>query len=154
MRYLLLLLTLMLAQPAFASTIDAYPFEDPAQEEVYKKLIAELRCLVCQNQNLADSNAELAQDMRRKTYELARAGNSEQEIVDYMVKRYGDFVLYKPPVQTNTLLLWAGPFIILLVGMVVLVRLIRRKPDAATGTLSAEDRVRAETLLNNNKGEK
>ncbi len=153
MKYIGLVLSLLLAAPSFSSTIDAYPFEDPGQEKIYKKLIEELRCLVCQNQNLADSNAELAQDLRRKTYELARAGNSEWEIVDYMVQRYGDFVLYKPPLQANTLLLWIGPFIIFLVAVVVLIRFIRRKPDTEAGAMSDADRARAEILLNNTKGE-
>lgn len=155
MKYLVL--TLMLAilatVPAFSSTVDAYPFEDVQQEKIYKKLINELRCMVCQNQNLADSNAELAQDMRRKTYDLARAGKNEQEIVDYMVLRYGEFVLYNPPFQANTLLLWIGPFIIFLIGIIVLIRFIRRKPDTDASALSDADRARAETLLNNNHGE-
>ena len=154
MKHLLLILTMSLAFPALSSTIDAYPFEDPGQERIYKKLIDELRCLVCQNQNLADSNAELAQDMRRKTYELAKAGKDEQEIVEYMVQRYGDFVLYKPPLQTNTVLLWVGPFIIFLIGVTVLIRFIRRRPDAQASTLSDADRARAESMLSNDEGEK
>ena len=154
MKYLLLILTLLLSAPAFSSTIDAYPFDDSEREKIYKKLIEELRCMVCQNQNLADSNAELAQDMRRKTYDLAKAGNSEQEIVDYMVQRYGDFVLYKPPFQINTLVLWIGPFLIFLVGVFVLIRFIRHKPDVDASTLSDTDKARAATLLNNNEGEK
>ncbi len=154
MKHLLLILALLLSAPAFSSTIDAYPFDDPEQEKIYKKLIEELRCLVCQNQNLADSNAELAQDLRRKTYDLAKAGNSEQEIVDYMVQRYGDFVLYKPPFQINTLVLWIGPFLIFVVGVFVLIRFIRHKPDVDASALSDTDRARAATLLNNNEGEK
>jgi cytochrome c-type biogenesis protein CcmH len=154
MKYLWLVLSLLLAAPASSSSIDAYPFEDPGQEKIYKKLIEELRCLVCQNQNLAASNAELAQDMRRKTYDLALAGKSEQEIVDYMVQRYGEFVLYKPPLQANTLLLWIGPFIIFLIAVAVLIRFIRRKPDVDASALSDADKVRAATLLNNNEGEK
>lgn len=153
MKHLMLILLLTLAAPAYSSTIDAYPFDDPGREKIYKKLIEELRCMVCQNQNLADSNAELAQDMRRKTYDLAKAGKSEPEIVEYMVQRYGEFVLYKPPFQANTLILWIGPFIIFLVGVVVLIRFIRRKPDVGMSALSDADRTRAETLLNNNQGE-
>ena len=147
MRLIVFVLALVLVLPAQASKIETYEFTEADQEEIYKKLIEELRCLVCQNQNLADSNAELAQDMRRKTYELVTAGKNEKEVADYMVQRYGDFVLYKPPMQTNTLLLWAGPFIIFLVGMIVLVRFIRRKPAAADATLSNEDRARAEQML-------
>lgn len=153
MKHLWLVLSLLLTVPAFSSTIDAYPFEDPHQEKIYQKLIEELRCLVCQNQNLAGSNSDLAKDLRRKTYDLAREGKSEQEIVDHMVKRYGDFVLYKPPLQANTLVLWIGPFIIFIVGVVVLIRFIRRKPDGETSALSDADKARAETLLNNSEGE-
>ena len=82
---------------------------------------------MCQNQNLADSNAELAVDLRRKTYEMVSQDKSEKEIADYMVQRYGDFVLYRPPLNSNTLLLWVGPFIILLIGVGLLIRTIRRR---------------------------
>ncbi|MCB1925266.1 MAG: cytochrome c-type biogenesis protein CcmH, partial [Gammaproteobacteria bacterium] len=85
------------------------------------------RCLVCQNQNIADSNAELAVDLRRKTYEMVRQNKSEQEITEFMVDRYGKFVQYDPPLDTETMLLWTGPFIILLVGVVLLIRTIRRR---------------------------
>ena len=147
MRLIVLFVLAVIIIPVQASTIEAYPFDTPEQEEQYKILIEELRCLVCQNQNLADSNAELAQDMRRKTYELVSAGKSKQEVAEYMVQRYGDFVLYKPPMQTNTLLLWIGPFIIFLTGLVVLVRFVRRKPAAEDTELSREERARAEQLL-------
>ena len=148
MRIVAFLLVLLVAWPAHSSTIETYAFDDAKQEEQYKRLIDELRCLVCQNQNLADSNAELAQDMRRKTFEMVKAGKSEAEVVDYMVQRYGDFVMYRPPFRSNTMLLWIGPFIILIVGVLILIRFIRRKP--ATGQaahLSDEDKARAEKLL-------
>jgi len=150
MKTLWFVLSLLLTAPVFSSTIDAYPFEDPGQEKIYKELIAELRCMVCQNQNLADSNAELAQDMRRKTYDLARAGKSKREIEDYMVQRYGEFVLYKP----KSIVLWMAPFLIFMVGVFVLIRFIRRKPDVEASDLSDADKARAATLLNNNEGEK
>ncbi len=92
--------------------------------------------------------------MRRKTYDLAKAGKSKQEIVDYMVVRYGEFVLYNPPFQANTLVLWIGPFIIFLIGIFVLIRFIRRKPDTDSSALSDADRARAGSLLNNKEGEK
>ena len=147
MRLIVLFAMAVMIIPVQASTIEAYPFETKEQEEQYKILIEELRCLVCQNQNLADSNAELAQDMRRKTYELVSAGKSKQEVAEYMVQRYGDFVLYKPPMQTNTLLLWIGPFIIFLTGLIVLVRFVRRKPAEGDTELTQEERARAEQLL-------
>lgn len=147
MKILGFVLAMIFAWPVCASTIEAYPFDDAQQETRYKNLIDELRCLVCQNQNLADSNAELAQDMRRKTYQLVKEGNSEEEVVDYMVQRYGDFVMYRPPVQGNTLVLWIGPFVILLLGVAVLLRFVRRKPAVNTDVMSGEDRARAESLL-------
>ena len=107
--------------------VEVLSFDTPEHEERYNKLIAELRCLVCQNQNLADSNAELAVDLRRKTYEMVKQDKSEKEIAGYMVERYGEFVLYRPPLNSNTLLLWGGPFIILLIGVSLLVRTIRRR---------------------------
>jgi len=120
------MLSLVIAFAAPAK-VEVLEFESPQHEERYNKLIAELRCLVCQNQNLADSNAELAVDLRRKTYEMVSKDKSEKEIAAYMVERYGDFVLYRPPLNSNTLLLWIGPFIILLIGVTLLIRTIRRR---------------------------
>lgn len=119
-------LGLLLAAAAQAR-VEVLQFESPAHEERYNKLIAELRCLVCQNQNLADSNAELAVDLRRKTYKMVSENKSEAEIASFMVERYGDFVLYRPPLNSSTLLLWTGPFIILLIGVSLLIRTIRRR---------------------------
>lgn len=138
---------LLLLPLSLHADIDAYEFEDPAKEVLYKKLTKELRCTVCQNQDIADSNAELAQDLRRKTYQMVQDGKDEAYVLDYMSQRYGDFVLYRPRLQTNTLLLWAGPFIILLVGVFVLLRIIRRKPETSSDELNDDDRKRAEQLL-------
>ena len=120
------LLGLLLAFSSHAK-VEVLQFESREHEERYNNLIAELRCLVCQNQNLADSNAELAVDLRRKTYEMVSKDKTEKEIANYMVQRYGDFVLYRPPLNSSTLLLWVGPFIILLVGVTLLIRTIRRR---------------------------
>ena len=125
---------------------EVHQFDNPQQEARYKRLIGELRCLVCQNQNLADSNAELAQDLRNKTYEMIRAGKSDSEIIDYMVARYGEFVLYRPAFNQKTVLLWIGPFLILLVGIVVLVRFIRRQ-RTETVAVTTHDHERARELL-------
>ena len=126
-----IVLGLLLAAGAHAR-VEVHEFDSPAQEARYNKLIAELRCLVCQNQNLADSNAELAVDLRRKTYEMVKQDKTEKEIADYMVDRYGEFVLYRPPLTSNTLLLWAGPFVILLIGVSLLIRTIaKRRRDTA-----------------------
>lgn len=144
------LLWLTVAAPASAA-IEAYQFDDPQQEETYRKLIKELRCTVCQNQDIGDSNAELAQDLRRKTYEMVAAGKSEQYVLDYMASRYGDFVLYRPRMQVNTILLWLGPFLLLLTGIVVVVRFIRGRGAGDEQALTEQDRRRAEKLLQEGK---
>ena len=137
---------LLAGMPAFAA-VEVHEFDDPVQEARYKKLIAELRCLVCQNQNLADSNAELAQDLRNKTYEMVRAGQSDEDIIGYMVQRYGDFVLYRPPLKATTVLLWLGPFLIMGVGVAVLINVIRRRRRAAVEAGEDERLARARALL-------
>jgi len=149
---LLTLLVLLFAAPLEAR-IEAYQFDNPADEARYQRLVEELRCLVCQNQNLADSNAELAQDMRQLTYEMVRRGASDEEIVTFMVDRYGDFVLYRPPLKAATLFLWVGPFVILAGGVLVLLLFVRGR-GRQRGALSAEERARAEKLLGTPGGEK
>ena len=108
-------------------------------------LAHELRCLVCQNQTLADSNAPLAVDLRNQIREQLAAGRSEGEVVEFLVARYGDFVLYRPPFKSTTALLWAGPFLFLAFGAFMLVRFVRRRP--ASPALSEADRARAAKLL-------
>lgn len=109
-------------------------------------LATELRCLVCQNQTLADSNAPLAVDLRNQVREQLAAGKSESEVRDYMVARYGDFVLYKPPLKASTLLLWAGPFLLLLAGLAIFLKRVRRQPEEEP-SLSEAERARAAKLL-------
>jgi cytochrome c-type biogenesis protein CcmH len=109
-------------------------------------LAHELRCLVCQNQTLAESNAPLAVDLRNQIREQLAAGKSESQVVDFMVERYGDFVLYRPPFKATTVLLWAGPFLFLLAGFYFLARYLRRR-EVPAPRLSAEDRARAAKLL-------
>ncbi len=140
------LLVLTLAFAAHAR-VEVHNFDSPEQEARYNKLIAELRCLVCQNQNLADSNAELAVDLRRKTYEMVKQDHSEKEIADFMVDRYGEFVLYRPPLNRNTLLLWAGPFLILLIGLVLLIRTIQKRRAQQAVAVNADALKTAATLL-------
>jgi cytochrome c-type biogenesis protein CcmH len=120
--------------------------QDPQLERRVTNLAHELRCLVCQNQTLADSNAPLAVDLRNQIREQLAAGKSEQQVVDFMVERYGDFVLYRPPFKASTALLWAGPFIFLIAGFWFLLRFLRRRQVPAP-ELSAEDRARAAKLL-------
>jgi cytochrome c-type biogenesis protein CcmH len=148
MRYTIAFLVL-LSQAVFASNVEVYRFDKPEQEKTYKALTEELRCLVCQNQNIADSNAELAQDMRRKTYELVSQGKSKQEVADYMAERYGDFVLYKPPFKASTAVLWIGPFALLLLGLWLLARTVRaRQQTAMDNNLSDAQLQEAADLLN------
>lgn len=127
--------------------VEVYEFDNAEQERRYHKLIAELRCLVCQNQNLADSNAALAVDLRRKTYTMVRADKSEREIVDFMVARYGEFVLYRPPLNRYTLLLWVGPFVILVLGVGLLIHTIRRRRDAQPADIDQAKLETAAALL-------
>ncbi|MEJ1364166.1 MAG: cytochrome c-type biogenesis protein [Candidatus Sedimenticola sp. (ex Thyasira tokunagai)] len=145
------LLALLLFPLLGFAAIDAYQFSDPEKEARFKVLIAELRCLVCQNQNLADSNAELAQDMRKLTYEMVQRGDSNEKVVAFMVDRYGDFVMYRPPMRSSTFLLWVGPFIILAVGVFFLVKIVRGRGREQVEELSTADRERAERLLNQSK---
>jgi cytochrome c-type biogenesis protein CcmH len=142
-----LVVTLLLSATNVFARIDTYEFSDPGQEKLYHELTQELRCLVCQNQNIADSNAELAKDLRRKTYEMVIKGEDKDQIVDFMVARYGDFVMYKPPFKASTAILWLGPVIIFVLGLVMLIRIIRRRPASAEPLLTEEQRRRAEQLL-------
>ena len=126
MRAWWVLLFSLLAAPAQAA-IEAYQFDSAEMEADYNQLINELRCLVCQNQNLAGSDADLARDLRRETYEMLQDGKSPDQVVDFMVARYGDFVLYRPQFQSNTYLLWLGPFLLLLVVLYLFVRRLRAR---------------------------
>lgn len=135
---------------AVDSATEAALATDPVAEKRLQALSEELRCLVCQNQTIADSNAELAQDLRREIRGMIKAGKSDREIIDFMVARYGDFVLYRPPFKGITLLLWVGPLALLLIGMIVLVRYLKRRAlriAEQEQPLSAEDARRAEALL-------
>jgi cytochrome c-type biogenesis protein CcmH len=122
----LALLVCLATVPAFA--VDSLePFNDPALEQRYQTLIHEIRCLQCLDQTIADSNAELAAQMRNQVHRMVAAGQSEQEVLAYLVSRYGDFVRYRPPFQPNTWILWGSPFILLAVGGVVFARILRKR---------------------------
>ena len=112
---------------SLAQAGEVYEFKSAQMEADYNQLINELRCLVCQNQNLAGSNADLAKDLRQQTYELLIEGNTPDQVSEYMVARYGDFVLYRPPLQSNTLFLWLGPFFLLILVIVVVLMKMRKK---------------------------
>jgi len=125
-----LILTLTLSVSVFAQRApvqEPLVFESMLQEDRFNQLTLELRCLVCQNQNLADSDAQLAHDLRAEVHEMLVAGKSDDEIKQFMVERYGDFVLYRPPVQKNTYLLWLAPIVLLLIGGVVLRSSVKKR---------------------------
>jgi len=122
-------------------------FANPEQQEAYENLTSELRCLVCQNQTIADSNAELAADLRRQVYEMLQQGKSKQDIAEFMTDRYGDFVLYNPPFKLKTGLLWIGPVVFLLLGLIAVFLFARRKKTAEKIEISAEKRQRIRSLL-------
>lgn len=126
----LLLCLIFIATSALAA-IEAYEFDSPEMEANFIKLTKELRCLVCQNQSLADSNAELAKDLRRQTYEMLTQGKTPDQVAQYMVDRYGDFVLYRPRLKTSTLLLWLGPFVLLLLVLGLVIRHMRGRQKLA-----------------------
>jgi cytochrome c-type biogenesis protein CcmH len=146
-RFLLLLVLALAPLVAFAK--DAVPTEqDPVAAKRAVALSEQLRCLVCQNQSIAESNAELALDLRRQISEQIAAGRSDGEIVDFMVQRYGDFVLYRPPFKASTVLLWLGPAALLLLGLWTLGRALRQRQRATEDRpLSADERARAGRLL-------
>lgn len=132
---------------ALQAKVESREFANAQMEEDYNTLVAELRCLVCQNQNLADSNAELAVDMRAKVYSMLNEGRSKTEIADFMVARYGDFVLYRPPVKSSTFMLWFGPFIFLLVGALIAIFYVRRQPVNEQSMVDTQTQKRAHSLL-------
>ena len=144
-----LLALLILALPLSVLAADATPTElDPVAAKRAVELSSQLRCLVCQNQTIAESNAELAVDLRRQVNEQIKAGKSDREIVDYMVERYGAFVLYKPPFNITTLLLWLGPAVLVVLGAVFYVRTVRaRNRVIVDRPLSDAERAEAERLL-------
>jgi len=134
------------------AAIDVYDFKTPAEEQRFQALIGELRCPKCQNQNLAGSEAPIAKDLKDRTYQLMQEGKSDNEIRDYMIDRYGDFISYKPPVRSTTYLLWFGPFILLVtVILVIVVRRRQTKPDASA--LTPEESARLAALLKRNSND-
>lgn len=123
----LLLMPLLLVPPTSHGAIEVIDFHSEIEERRYRALIEELRCTVCQNESLAESDAPLAQDLRRQILAMLRDDRSDQEIRDFMVDRYGDFVLYRPPFAAHTMILWLGPIILLLAGLATTVLAIRRR---------------------------
>lgn len=159
MRYLnaitqLLLALFIAAGSAGAIAGEAAPSaQDPVLEKRVMSLANELRCLVCQNQTIADSSSGLAVDLKNQIREKLQAGESEKDIASYMVTRYGDFVLYKPPFKVATVLLWLGPLLLLLAGFWLLLRRLRHQRAAQAAPLSPDDQARARKLLEESKNE-
>ena len=134
-----LLCVLLLLASAAVAALEPIQFTDEAEETRFRELSAELRCVMCQNQSLADSNAQIAHDLRMQVLTLMREGKTDREIKDYLVARYSDFVLYSPPVRPSTWLLWFGPGLILLGGAAVLVVVVRRRASAAPAATAPDD---------------
>jgi len=139
---------------SFSATaaIDVYDFDSPQQEQQFHELSDTLRCPKCQNNSIADSNAALAKDLRQKVFEMTKQGKSKDEIVDYMIARYGNFVTYNPPLNASTAILWAAPLSVLVIGFVFIVlRTKRRKTQSATGDWDEAKEKRLKALLEDNE---
>tara|TARA_B110000908_G_C10121215_1_gene387696 strand:- start:98 stop:580 length:483 start_codon:yes stop_codon:yes gene_type:complete len=138
----------VISTTVFASPVDTYAFNDAVTEKRFNELNKELRCPKCQNQNLADSNSPIAKDLRREVYELLHQGKADIEIMNYMVARYGDFVLYRPRVNSLTYVLWFGPAVLILIGVLVVVFIVRRKPiERKKVELSVDEKDKLTALL-------
>jgi cytochrome c-type biogenesis protein CcmH len=146
MKHLSIIVLLILSGIACAG-VEYREFANPEQQQAYENLTSELRCLVCQNQTIADSNAELAADLRRQVYEMLQQGKSKQDIAQFMTDRYGDFVLYNPPFKLKTGLLWIGPAAFLAIGLIAVFVFARRKKTAAKVEMNAEKRQKIRSLL-------
>lgn len=146
--YRFIVVTWLLVCGVSVAGVEYHQFSDERQEQTYTKLIAELRCLVCQNQSIADSNADLAKDLRRQVYEMLQQGQTRQDVIGFMTERYGDFVVYRPPFTVKTWVLWLGPPIFVVTGLLALFLITRRKrnlPDVQV--LTAEKKARINALL-------
>jgi cytochrome c-type biogenesis protein CcmH len=147
MKPLLLALALLFVTAATAFTLEEFEFDSPAQQEEFRELISKLRCLVCQNESLAGSQAELAQDLRNEVYRMMRAGQSQDEILTFLVDRYGDFVLYDPPLKPSTYVLWFGPFVIIGIAGFFMLRAVMRRKPATDDDMSDAEQARLKALL-------
>lgn len=129
------------------STFEPREFSNPEHEQRYRTLVDELRCLVCQNQNIAESNADLASDLRREVHRMVEEGKNVEEIAGFMVARFGHFVLYRPPLRGGTILLWAGPFALAAIGLTVLAIHLRRRRRTPAAALDAAERERLRRIF-------
>lgn len=147
-----LILATLVAASAFspsarAFTLEEFSFSDPAKADEFRRLTEELRCLVCQNESLAGSQADLAQDLRKEVYRLMQSGKSREEVIAFLVERYGDFVLYDPPLKPSTYLLWFGPLLLAAIGGVFFVVTLRNKRLTRNPVLTEEEQGRLQAIL-------
>ena len=148
MKRVSMLILVLMSMAAVALAKEAKPVEDPQTEQRMQALTQQLRCLVCQSETLADSQADWAADVRQIIREQMKAGRSDQEIIAFLTQRFGDYVLYKPPVKATTYLLWFGPFVLLVGGTLMLYRYVKHRREVIQDQpLTADERKRAEELL-------
>ncbi|WP_440876172.1 cytochrome c-type biogenesis protein [Thalassotalea sp. PLHSN55] len=148
LRILVIAFLSVFACSVMASPVETYTFKDEVSQKRYNSLVKELRCPKCQNQNLADSNSQIAVDLRQEVYEMVEQGKADSEIVNFMVDRYGEFVLYRPKVSSLTYVLWFGPVVFLIGGLIIVVAMLRRKPKAQEqASLSSEQQDKLNQIL-------
>ena len=148
-QYLLIIvivLGLFVGQQAIAG-FDNFDFSGDITEKRFQNIVSKLRCLVCQNESLAGSQAELAKDLRREVYDLMSSGKTDKEVIDFLVSRYGDFVLYEPPIRPSTWLLWIGPFVLFAIAFFMLLRKLMRRSKMQEVVLSDSEKDRVHQLL-------
>ncbi len=151
-KFLVALVTTFLFAVSVHAAIDVFDFDTPEQEQQFHELSNTLRCPKCQNNSIADSNAALAQDLRQKVYEMTKEGKSRDEIVDYMIARYGNFVTYNPPLTAGTAILWVAPFSVLIIGFIVIfIRTKRRRTETISGDWDESKEQRLKALLEEDK---
>lgn len=148
------ILTFLLFCPLWAHAVEIREFADPMQQQRYERLIDDLRCLVCQNQSLADSDADLARDLRDEVYQIIQSGKSDEEAITFLTDRYGDFVLYRPPFKSITVFLWLGPFLLLAAGGWFLFGHARRRASVLEPTLTEAEKTRLKQLQNDTQVKK
>ncbi len=151
MKNRLIILLFIVSAQVFA--VDYHQLPNPEQQKAYESIISELRCLVCQNQTIADSNAELAADLRRQVYEMLQQGKSKDDVLQFMTERYGDFVLYNPPFKAKTGLLWLGPLLFLITGLAMIIWFIRRKKQAPVTAIDKDKQEKIRRLLESKNGD-
>lgn len=147
-RLILTLTLLVMASGAVAGGIELREFDDPVKEKRYHDLTASMRCPLCENQAINDSDAPISADMRDRVYRLLEDGRSDTEIINHMVQRFGEYILYNPRLESRTYLLWGLPFALVLLGAVIVVLMVRARRHASAKALSAEERRRIDALIN------